>query len=108
MAKKTMSYYKDHPTERNPVTHRSYEEDRANNHSQRHIDLMTKKEAAPAEIKKREDRNRNRAEFERRGLVHKGDHKDIDHIRPASRGGSNSPGNLRVISESANRKKRDK
>jgi 5-methylcytosine-specific restriction endonuclease McrA len=68
---------------------------------------MARKEKEPQEVAKRVDRNRNRAEFERAGLVHKGDGKEIDHIQPASRGGSNSRENLRVISESANRKKRD-
>lgn len=35
-------------------------------------------------------------------------HKDVDHIKPISKGGTNDPSNLRVVSPSANRSfKRD-
>ncbi len=59
----------------------------------------------PAQIKAREERNLNRAHFERAGRVHKGDGKDIDHKKALAKGGSNSPSNLRVIGSSANRRK---
>jgi hypothetical protein len=39
----------------------------------------------------------------RDGKVHKGDGKDVDHITPLSKGGTSSPGNLRVKTASANR-----
>lgn len=37
------------------------------------------------------------------GKVHKGDGKDVDHIKPLSKGGSASDSNLRVVSAHANR-----
>lgn len=37
------------------------------------------------------------------GRTSKGDGKDLDHIRPLSKGGSNSKGNTRVVSASTNR-----
>lgn len=37
------------------------------------------------------------------GRTRKGDGKDLDHIRPLSKGGSNSPSNTRVTSQSNNR-----
>ena len=57
----------------------------------------------PSEIKKRVLRNRARRHFEKMGLVRKGDGKDVDHVRPLSKGGSGGRGNLRVRSEHANR-----
>ena len=38
-----------------------------------------------------------------KGLVKKGDGKDVDHKRPLSKGGSNSLANLFVTGKSANR-----
>jgi hypothetical protein len=38
-----------------------------------------------------------------KGLVHKGDGKDVDHATPISKGGGNSGGNLRVVPASTNR-----
>lgn len=32
--------------------------------------------------------------------------KDVDHIKPLSRGGSNAPGNRRIISRSRNRSRK--
>jgi hypothetical protein len=38
------------------------------------------------------------------GLVHKGDGKDVDHIKPLSKGGDPlKKSNLRVVTASANR-----
>ncbi len=56
----------------------------------------------PDQVKKREERNLSRARAERAGLVHKGDGKDVDHIRPLSKGGSNARSNTRVISRHSN------
>ena len=52
--------------------------------------------------------NRNRKEFEKRGLVHKGDGKEIDHIVPRSKGGSNDDDNLRVVKAKTNKLKSNK
>ena len=39
----------------------------------------------------------------KKGLVHVGDGKDVDHITPIVRGGKTVPGNLRVESAHKNR-----
>lgn len=56
------------------------------------------------EIKKRRaERNRARQEALRQGLVHKGDNKQVDHIRPLSRGGSATDrSNRRIVPASQN------
>lgn len=59
--------------------------------------------ASPEAKKQRSMRNAARREFEDKGLVHKGDGKDIDHRRPLSRGGGNGAGNLRVQPRGVNR-----
>jgi hypothetical protein len=51
--------------------------------------------------------NAARAQFERAGKVHKGDNKDVDHIRPLRSGGTNAKKNLRAISSHRNRSWRD-
>ena len=56
----------------------------------------------PEQIKNRAKRNAARAELEKQGKVTKGDGKDVDHIKPISKGGSNK-GNLRVKSAADNR-----
>lgn len=55
----------------------------------------------PAQKKRRAERNKTRREAEKRGLVRKGDGKDIDHKNhnPKDR----SKGNLSVMSKSKNR-----
>lgn len=53
--------------------------------------------------KNRAKRNAARAKLARTGRVKKGDGKDVDHVKPLSKGGSNTGGNLRVKSASANR-----
>ena len=53
--------------------------------------------------KNRAERNAARAKLMKKGLVHKGDGKDVDHINPISKGGNNKGGNLRTQSAHANR-----
>lgn len=60
-------------------------------------------QGTPKEKKKRAARNAARRELIKAGKVHKGDGKDVDHIKPLSKGGSNTASNLRVKSASANR-----
>lgn len=55
----------------------------------------------PEQIKARAKRNAAREEM---GLS-KGDKREVDHIKPLSKGGSNSKKNLRVVSRTTNRKK---
>jgi hypothetical protein len=57
----------------------------------------------PEQIKKRGERNKARAELMKDGRVSKGDGKDVDHIKPLSKGGSSTKSNLKVKSASANR-----
>lgn len=56
----------------------------------------------PEQIKNRAKRNAARAELAKQGKVSKGDGKDVDHIKPISKGGSNKK-NLRVKTASDNR-----
>lgn len=57
----------------------------------------------PEQIKKRAKRNSARAELMKEGRVSKGDGKDVDHIKPLSKGGTSTKSNLKVKSASANR-----
>ena len=57
----------------------------------------------PEQIANRSKRNAARAEMEKKGVVHKGDGKDVDHKTPLVKGGGNGAGNLRAIPKSTNR-----
>jgi hypothetical protein len=57
----------------------------------------------PKRRKDRAARNKARAIMEKKGLVHKGDGKDVGHVKAISRGGKTTPGNLMVQSAAANR-----
>jgi hypothetical protein len=59
--------------------------------------------ASPRMIKERASRNKARGEAVKKGIVRKGDGKHIDHKdgNPMN----NAPGNKRVLSAKANRKK---
>jgi len=59
----------------------------------------------PEQIAKRAARNSARAGLEHAGRVSKGDGKEVDHKIPLSKGGTNAPSNLRVVSRHANRVK---
>jgi 5-methylcytosine-specific restriction endonuclease McrA len=48
-------------------------------------------------------RLRLRREAEKKGMVKKGDGKDLDHKTPLSKGGANKLANARVTTPSANR-----
>jgi hypothetical protein len=56
----------------------------------------------PEQIKKRDMRNAARRKLMKEGKVHKGDGKDVAHVKALDKGGSNGDG-LRVESKSANR-----
>ena len=53
------------------------------------------------EHKDRMDRQRARNEMDKRGVDRTG--KDIDHVVPLSKGGTNAKGNLKLKTPSANR-----
>lgn len=57
----------------------------------------------PDQIKKRSERTTARRQANAAGITHKGDGKDIDHIRPLSKGGTNTRSNERVVSAGRNR-----
>ena len=59
----------------------------------------------PSYRKKRSKLVTLRREGERKGIVKKGDGKDLDHIKAKSNGGSDSWKNIRAISKSKNRAK---
>lgn len=65
----------------------------------------TKYEATKQHRHERSERVTARRQLAKEGKVSKGDGQDVDHIRPLSKGGSNSRTNLRAISSSANRSK---
>lgn len=57
----------------------------------------------PEIIKRRSERTTARRAANAAGITHKGDGKDIDHIKPLSKGGTNAKSNQRVVSASENR-----
>lgn len=66
-----------------------------------------KYQGTPEQIKKRAARNAARAKLMKQGKVHKGDGKDVAHVKAFDKGGSNKDG-VRVESKSRNRSfKRD-
>jgi 5-methylcytosine-specific restriction endonuclease McrA len=67
------------------------------NYKQEYRDFHSK----PEQIANRSARNTARREA---GLA-KGDKREVDHIKPLSKGGSNSPSNTRVVSRETNRAK---
>lgn len=60
-------------------------------------------DGTPEVKKKRAQRNKARRMLEREGVVHKGDGKDVDHIKPLGKGGTTVRSNLRAKPASANR-----
>lgn len=62
-----------------------------------------KTDTARGGIKKRAARNAARHIMMDKGLVHKGDGKDVDHKKALDQGGSTGVSNLRVVSAGANR-----
>ena len=59
--------------------------------------------ATPEATAKRVKNNQARAEAIKAGKASVGDGKDVDHIKPLSKGGGNSASNLRVVDKSKNR-----
>ena len=57
----------------------------------------------PEQIKKRAERVKARRMMEKTGAAHKGDGKDVDHVKPMRSGGTSTKGNLRMRNKSANR-----
>lgn len=78
---------------------------RKNANGTRDYSYDTKYESSPKQRAARVERDLARRELTKEGKVSKGDRKDVDHIKPVSKGGTNSRSNLRAISSSANRAK---
>lgn len=57
----------------------------------------------PEQIKARSERTVLRRQANAAGITAKGDGKDLDHVKPLSKGGANSLSNTRVTTKSANR-----
>ncbi len=76
-------------------------------HPDRDYAKETAYENRPEQVKRRMDRNRARAEAEKKGLVRKGDGKEVDHLG-SDRTGSLAHRKTRVVSRSANRKRQPK
>jgi hypothetical protein len=57
----------------------------------------------PEQIANRAERVKARRVMEKTGAAKKGDGKDVDHIRPLSKGGTSAKTNLRMRSVKANR-----
>jgi 5-methylcytosine-specific restriction endonuclease McrA len=59
--------------------------------------------SSPKQKKDNAARKRARYAMEKAGKAHKGDGKEIDHIKPIAKGGGNQISNLRSVSPSKNR-----
>lgn len=57
----------------------------------------------PEQVANRAERVKARRTMEKTGAAKKGDSKDVDHIRPLSKGGTSAKTNLRMRSVTANR-----
>ena len=57
----------------------------------------------PTAIHARSERTTLRRQANKAGITHKGDGKDLDHIKPLSKGGANKLSNTRVVSKHQNR-----
>lgn len=64
-------------------------------------------ENTPEQVKRRVERNRDRRAAIKKGLVKKGDGKEVDHIN-APRKGSLAGSKTQVLSRAANRRKQPK
>lgn len=66
-------------------------------------DEYQKYQGTATQKKNRAERNTARRRAEKAGRVHKGDGKDVNHIKPLSKGGSNKSSNTNIQSEHDNR-----
>ena len=65
-------------------------------------------QASPQQRKNNDKRKKARREAEKSGRVKKFDGKEVDHIKPLSKGGSNNKSNQRVVTRHTNRVKSKK
>ena len=80
--------------------------------SQFKTDEEYKRDYAKEYAKSREPKQRQanilRKRARRKMGLEQGDEREVDHIKPLSKGGSNADSNLRVVSRKTNRTKADK
>jgi hypothetical protein len=79
---------------------------KSNKKTGRNYEYDKKYQASDEQKRNRAKRNTARAKAIKKGTVKRGDSKDVHHVRPLSKGGSNAKGNTRVIGRSANRAKK--
>ncbi len=81
------------------------------NYKKKHPDRNYAKETAyenrPEQVDRRVERNKDRRAAERKGLVRKGDGKEVDHLG-SDRTGSLKGRKTRVVSRSENRRRQPK
>lgn len=66
-----------------------------------YVDEYREYQGTPEQIKNRSTRNKARRAAVKAGMNVAG--KDVDHIKPLSKGGASTPSNLRAVSATANR-----
>ena len=76
-------------------------------HPDRDYDKETAYENRPDQVDRRVERNKDRRSAERKGLVRKGDNKEVDHVG-SHRTGSLKNVRTRVVSKSKNRRRQPK
>ena len=76
---------------------------KSNKATGRNYDYDKRYQASKDQIANRVKRNQARRSAIKNGSAKVGDGKDVDHIKPLSKGGSNRPSNTRVISKRVNR-----
>ena len=72
------------------------------NKADRKYAQATKYEDTPEQVKNRMERNKARYKLLKEGKVHKGDGKDVAHVKALDKGGTNGDG-VKVQSKTANR-----
>lgn len=76
---------------------------RMNKDGTRDYSQQRKYNATKRATERRVANNQARQAAIKEGKVHVGDGKDVDHIKPQSKGGTNAANNLRVVPASENR-----
>ncbi len=76
-------------------------------HPERDYEKETRYENQPEQVDRRVERNKDRRTAERKGLVRKGDNKEVDHVG-FHRVGSLEGVRTRVVAKSTNRKRQPK
>ncbi len=76
---------------------------RLNKDGSRDYSQQRKYNATKTATERRVANNQARQAAIKEGKAHVGDHRDVDHIKPQSKGGTNAANNLRVVPAGENR-----